>query len=433
MPAVSACRRTQTYGTKEHPDYHTKKYGESALYTRGNLKSDLTEQITDFFPDVIYAVDCDEHPDHRAVSLLSEEVIGDVLRDYPDYEPSVFKGFGYCTAWDCVRDYYADNVASTQNPSSGDEMDLRPQYRWSDRVRLPVAASTLGLTMRSSSAFSVLQAHESQDALHNFSCIINSDKVFWERRTDSLLYEAKIEATSGDYAVVNDFKLSDSNNVTREKIKWKKGIWAPDAADPDKKLTAVLDVPCEISEIVVYDSPYMDNHIKNAVIQFSDGTEIETGPLLDNGSPTVIRPESVKRVDGFTFSITDWNGEEPGIMEIEAFGPKARPVHTDILKITADDNYAYEYTVQKKVPVKLGFNAYPSVPKEATVTFYEDGRELGSVEEGECIEYIPDGKRHLIRAVLSSDDSVYDEIALRTLSPYDRLKIRLARYAEQLR
>ncbi len=431
--AVSRCGKTQTYGTDKHPDYHTKKYGESAAYTRGNMKSDLMEQITDFWPDVIYAVDCDEHPDHRAVSLLSEEVIGDVLKAYPEYDPLVFKGFGYCTAWDGVRDYYADNVLSTKNPAGGDVMELRPQYSWADRVRLPVAASTLGATMRSSASYQVLQAFESQNALYNFFCIVNSDKVFWERETGSILYDARVSSSSGDASAVNDFRLSDTNNITREAVKWKMGVWTPDANDTEKTVSFSLDVPHDVSRIVLYDSPYEENHIINGVIEFSDGTQLETGELKDNGSPTEIEFDVKRGITDISFTIIDSVGDEAGIMEMEAYEPDEKGAHVDILKLVVDDNFAYEYSAKAGTAVSVGFSSFPEIGSGDSVKILVDGKETCQLGTGETTEYVPDGRVHQIKAVLSSDESVYDEITLRTLGACDRLKIRLARYFEQLK
>ena len=50
-------------------------------------------------------------------------------------------------------------------------------------------------------------AHKSQRNEWNALRIINSDEIFFERRTDSLTFAAQVTATSGDASKVRDFKI----------------------------------------------------------------------------------------------------------------------------------------------------------------------------------------------------------------------------------
>lgn len=113
--------------------------GQSS-YTRDNYKNDIKNVILHYLPDTILAVDFDSHVDHRATSLLFEEAMGEILREYEEYEPNIFKGFAYNTAWNAVDDFYEVNLESTVAPDKSNiinddyELDV-PNYDWNNRVR----------------------------------------------------------------------------------------------------------------------------------------------------------------------------------------------------------------------------------------------------------------------------------------------------------
>ena len=76
---------THTYGIEKHPEYAYIKGKVHHLYTRSNMKADIKSVILDILPETIIAVDFDNHPDHRALSLLFEEVMGELLKEKEDY------------------------------------------------------------------------------------------------------------------------------------------------------------------------------------------------------------------------------------------------------------------------------------------------------------------------------------------------------------
>lgn len=417
-----------TYAGSGFVDFHTAEYGQSALYTRGNIKSDIKAVINKISPDIIYCIECDEHPDHKSLSLLFEECMGEMLAQNSEYRPIVYKGFGYCTGWDGKRDFYADNVLAVAYETDDGTMKLRPQYMWEDRLRFPVAASTLALTEHASSSYVVLDAFSSQDALHNFECLVNSDKVFWERRTDSVLYNATIECNGKETTLLNDFKLSDSENIRKvpKKTKWNQGVCHIAKGD---KLNVTLDEPRLIDEIVLYDSPYADNDIIAGVLEFDDGSQIEVSDIRKNGSPSVVKFDN-KEISGFTFTVTDSTGDESGLIELEAFGELNKERQDAFVKLMVDDNFAYDYRMSKGDEVKLDVYTYP---EGLECEIYIDGKlyaDANTLSVSE-VNYVYDGKQHTIMAKAVDNEKLYDEAKLYKIDFIDRFKIKLARYIDQ--
>lgn len=436
---TSMCGLTETYGVSGHPDYHTLRHGEPAKYTRRNIISDIKEVIEEKRPDVIYAIDCDSHPDHRAMSLFSEEVIGNIMAKEPNYRPRVFKGFGYCTAWIGVRDYYAMNVLSTKSPYDTDYMQEKPQYIWAERARLPVYSKTLADTRQASSAYDVISSYDSQNALESFDCIVNSDKIFWEKRVDSVMYDATISASSGDSSCINDFKLCDSTNIRREKIKWKHGIWAPEKSDKDMTLAVEFAEPKDINQIVIYDSCYKDCDILDSYITFSDGSRIDTGKLNPLGDATTFEFDTKEKISGFCFTITDRSNEDAGVSEIEAYY-NMQVENPEFIKLTIDDNFAYDYKAQKGDRLDLGVYGYPLHTENNICELYVDGEYVGDIkgsvddsqndDASNGLEYVYDGKEHVLRVALKSNRDIYDECYLSSYTFCDRIMIDYARKIE---
>ena len=85
------------------------------LYTYHHYSDDIKNVILEYLPDTIFCIDYDTHNDHRALSMLFEKVMGDLLKT-TDYKPTVYKGYGYRTAWRAPEDYYDSiNIGSTVN------------------------------------------------------------------------------------------------------------------------------------------------------------------------------------------------------------------------------------------------------------------------------------------------------------------------------
>lgn len=351
--AHSASGKTATYALAEHPAYN-----EGTEYTHKNIVGDMASVIEEFRPTDIFCVDYDCHTDHIACSLFFEEALLKVLKSASGYHPTVYKGFAYETAFFSEKDFFKMNILSTVNERRTDYMQKYAGFNWRDRVRFPVSASSATRFIENSSVYKALSIYRSQSATDYAESIINGDKVFWRRRTDSLLYNARLTASSGNAEVLNDFKLFDTDclkDFPMSVIKGlcvpnshdfsQRGTWIPNGDDEEKSVKIELGAKTDIKTIVLYDNPSRNDNIINAEITFDNGAVIETGPLNPDGSATVIEAD-VEKVESFVVRITDWDGDFPGLTEIEAFESDDAE-SPRFIKLTDEcESFVYSYAIE---------------------------------------------------------------------------------------
>ena len=143
---ISALGKSKTYGTSTHPAYH-----DGNQYTNHNYYNDIKGIILEKKPDVIFINDYDSHEDHKAVSLMSERVLGEILKSSSDYHPIVYKGYTYSTAWFAADDFYSINIKSTRNPEISSYEPM--VYNWNERIRLPVNEKSLSRSILKNNSF----------------------------------------------------------------------------------------------------------------------------------------------------------------------------------------------------------------------------------------------------------------------------------------
>ena len=165
---VSKIGRHHTYALKRKPPFSEKEY------IKKNMLGDLERLIKELHPDVIFCVDVDSHIEHRLLSQLFDRVMNRVVQT--DYEPVVYKGFAYSTAWTAEDDFYmADNIESSKFP----DVPLPPNYKWEERIRFPIAACDLKRSISACKSYKILWQYKSQNAASRCGRVINGDKVFW--------------------------------------------------------------------------------------------------------------------------------------------------------------------------------------------------------------------------------------------------------------
>ena len=76
------------------------------------------------------------------------------------------------------------------------------------------------------------------------------------------------------------------------------------------------DYPVNISRIILYDCPDISSHTAAGTLSFSDGTSIDVNLIANDGAPKVVDFDS-KRVSWIRFQVTDGEGENLGLSEIE--------------------------------------------------------------------------------------------------------------------
>ena len=335
-------------------------YGTAAIgcwasrsYTRANFLEDLLDILLFLRPDVIYCTDYDAHHDHMALDLFFEEAMGILLAREPDYRPTVYKGFCYGTAWYAPADYVGeDNLRSSQRPAWEHWERLGISYSWADRVRLPLSAENTGRLLSQTTVYQCLRLFESQNGRRFAPSVLNGDKVFFERRTDSLLYRAVFSDGTGTQTSWNDFKLKDSEDFS---ALINTGVrFAPE-------ITVTLPEPLTMDQLWLYDAPSPEDNILGGFLVFDDGTRLEFGPLNPGGDPTKLSFPA-RTVRSFTLHLTQTEGANPGLTEIEAYhGDPAGSAQPQLL-MAADENgdFAYDYRTDRSGRACFSLYAYPA-------------------------------------------------------------------------
>lgn len=407
-PMTSAAGYTETYGFDGHPAYN-----DGELYTRRHLLESLKSVLQELRPEVIFACDMDNHPDHKACSLFFEEALGQVLAQSPDYRPLVLKGFAYSTAHYNPNDFYRLNMASTLNPTGAEHMPETNFYRWSDRIRLPVAASTLSRSIENAGTYMTLKLYPLQRAMLDQAFgIINADKVYWFRPTGSLSYTAHISVSSGQAARLNDFKLADSEDLLSGEPPYD-GAWVPEPGDTERSAAIRLDREADLVCLYLYDNPSEEDNVLDALIRFDDGTELHTGPLDPMGTATEISVDK-KSVRSLTVRLLETEGERAGLTELEIYDRQPDPGLHFIKLQDADGSFAYDYYTP--LNGRASFSLYAmGAPAELTEENYRV-----SVQGDGCDAHIEDGTlqvscpflRSCVVTVESTDGSLSDSVLI---------------------
>ncbi len=333
----------KTFALKEHPAYNN-----GNLYTRNNLKNDIKSVILDKKPDIIFSVDCDFHHDHRACSLLLEEAMADILSENNEYNPLLYKGFAYAPEYYAPFDYYNTNFYSSKIEHENDILNDINVYKWSQRVRFPVSSKTLSRYLQNSSSYPVMKLYASQNYLPKAEEVINGDKIFWERNTNSILYNADVTVSSGNEKLLNNFKLLDFNDVLPVKALPFDGAWIPEENDKIKKASFILKEEKDISEIWLYDNPSLNDNILTAEILFDNGNVIEADNIDKNGSATKISCNQ-KNVKRFEIIIKTTEGKSAGLTEVEAYTfSDSKNDTVKIMKlVNSNDDFVYDYYINE--------------------------------------------------------------------------------------
>lgn len=409
-----------TYAGKGFKDYHFDRFGTHAKYTAENMVDDIESVVLEYRPDYILAIDFDTHTDHRGVSISFEKAMERILKKESGYTPKVLKCFGYSLAWKSKPDFYALNIKSTvmqdreKNNDPSYETDV-PQYRWNNRVRLPIDKKSLSHSILRCSEYKALSEHLSQYAYCYSERIINGDSVYWNRRTDSLTYNADISVSSGDASLLNDFRLIGVGNRTAgPNVKLENCVSRFDKNDAQKTVTVKFDSPKTVSCVSLYDNFGLNSNILGGVITFSDGSKVEVPALNTDGSETRVVFEPKHNITSFTFKVTEYEGVA-GLDEIEAFENADYDMGFSLIKLkNADtDDYIYNYLITPDEK-SLNLGVYLSNPNVGYTIKIIEGDSVKL--EGNTLVFDDDFEKCTVRAELNGDPSTYDQITVKRLS-----------------
>ncbi len=344
--------KTGTFGVKNIDCY------SKDTYSRKNFLNSIKSVILDVRPEIIIAVDYDKHIDHKATSLFFDEAMGLILKENSNYKPVVYKAFAYGTAWTARNDFSDSlNLISTQKPAKSVWENSASGFSWSDRIRIPIGTDNLNRILTKNSVYKSLKSYASQNAAANSGRVLNGDKVFWERRTDSLLYNAKFFSEENEILSLNDFKIKDSNDISENSP-------ALDGVCFEKRIDVKMKEKTNINSIVFYDHADIDANILGGYILFDDGSKVDFFELNKDGSKTEVNFEK-KEVQNFSIYLTQYEGDCAGLTEIEAYNNEVfvekEPDY--LMAVDEQDNFVYNYWIEDGEVAEFQLYCFPNDKK----------------------------------------------------------------------
>lgn len=425
---------TETYALPEKPEFCFTTTGKHKLYTKKNLREDIQAVIQHYKPDLIFASDFDRHIDHRAISLLFEEAIANILNtDNNNYFPEIYKGFCYNGSYLGKKDFYDLNLAGaakaegvfTNDPNYDTDF---PPYLWQERLRLPVTRSALSRTLNCNLIYNALRAHFSQGIIHNAKRIINSDQVFWRRLTTSLSYQAQLTISSGNGQCLTDFKLADCDDIYALPCTFS-GTWIPDATDYAKRAVFTFHKPQTISRVVLYGNSTINSRVLEGSITLSNNYTIKFGPLKEGSKATFVDFPTQNNITTLAISLEQLQGSAAGLNEIEIYSTLQFPSLLNFIKIMVDDTFAYEYLITAKTKeVSLNIYSYGSVSDYKLLSINNDDFQL----QNNKITFGPSFKQALIRVETKTTPDIYDQIVIRRVSTVQILLLKATKAMDML-
>lgn len=414
---TSPAGHKETYGTSDFPDYAWLKHQAHSPYDRQHFKADLQKLILDVQADIIFCTDYDVHSDHRATSILFEEAMGDILRR-PDnmYYPAVFKGFAYCTSFGAPADFYSVNLRSVPQPQAAlDRIIGYSLYEWDRRVRFPIEKANYSVFMRRNAIYKALFEHKSQSAALHAIRIINGDSIFWQRRTDSLSYQADVTATSGQAQKAADFKLLDTTNIDEKRPVFAEYLWTPAESDPEKKLSFQWEKGQVISQVRLFGNVDEQSRVLKWKLSFDTGYTEVFGPLPLHGKVFMASVPVQQDVHSCTIQILDWLGEQYGFAECEFYREEEqKTIIQPFVKLKINDDFVYDYVIDKShCQIQVEVYTYPTkFPVQFSIVAgthsqIDDTGLLSIGKEDDVIQ---------IRATAGMDASIFDEVTVRRVS-----------------
>ena len=440
----SPADHVETYAAEGFIDYAKKTFGRHSPYTKKNFKRDLKSLLLELRANIIFCVDFDSHADHRNLSILFEEVLGEILSERSDYRPEVYKKFAYATAFTAAPDFYAPNLLSTLKPKIGEtdtyDFDFidRANYIWENRARFPVMHSQT--LLKENPIAEAVFAHKSQRNEWNTLRILNSDEIFFERRTDSQTFSAKVTATSGDAYKVKDFKIIDTDNVEAIPAQIANNLWQ------GEKIFFYWEEPVQVQRIVIYGNLLDDVPTKISLkLELADSQAVidKAGISLDNvknfsaeiprhGCPLVIDTEKIF-VTRAEISAVDV-GKNFGLSEVEFFA-NAEPIRkiAPFIKLTINDNFFYRYAVPYEVDkISVGlYRFHVDAPVKVTATAGDENI-LSEIIDDELILNFGKATEIVLTAEVVGSD-IYDRAIIHRVGDFAQIQLKIWQWLDKLR
>ena len=362
QPFRSVSGYMETYGSGIYNDYAFQTLGKHHEYTALNYLKDIVAVIEQIRPNLIVCTDFDNHPDHRMLSLYLDKAVGIVKKREPSYSPEILKRFAYTLAYTADDDFSAINNSETKEPPR----ESNENYKWGtvnssfciweNRIRIPFPQNGRECDLKKNIISKALVQHRSQYIITKADRIINSDEIYWSRRTDSISYNAKVTVSSGCGDFLTDFMLYDVKNIDDDFSEAVNYCWKPDENDTEKTALLSWEKPFDIESVILYGAVSSDSYINKLSITLSDGFCKVIDELPSNGNPLSVDFKGHVGIVSCEIRILSARGLNYGISECEIYQCRENiKTIKPFCKILIDDNFAYEYIVdigKQKLPLK---------------------------------------------------------------------------------
>lgn len=284
------------------------------------IRKAICQILKQDYPQIIFCSDLDNHPDHRALSACFDAALGQILRDESGYFPKVFKGFTYETAFYGKKDY-----RSIQNPlttSTNIERLGNPSLDWTERISVFNPAGLKEKPLWKNPIFYGLVQHSSQGAMAFYTSIINLDQVFWQRRSDNLLFspETSLEVSSGCKEYLMDFVIAYPTDFMAENLRFDTHIWKPNREENASFIKIAFKRRTDVASISLHGNPDMQIQKVRGVLKGDGEIICELTDLKKYGRETEILVK--RKVKELEFWFDDISG---GLSEVGVYETMKKP------------------------------------------------------------------------------------------------------------
>lgn len=298
-----------------YPDTPNKLKEHFFIKDKHKVIQDLQNIINKYKPEYIFGTDFDFHSDHRMASLALDEAIGNIIKNEKKYKPIVFKGFCYETAYYGIKDYKASKLEITKRKN---KILSNSSYDWEERYSVKMIEKKSFIW--TNKVYKALKQHKSQFAVFHAQSIINSDNVFWMKRTDNLLNQAILTSSSGECEKIRDFKVIDTYDIITENprmIDYSKAVWIPEKNDDKPYISIKFKINKSVKYIILHGNPNNEKDCKVNYEIIINGKVIKNNFIKSYGKSTKINV-NIDNVYDIRINF-DRDIIKTGISEIEIF------------------------------------------------------------------------------------------------------------------
>lgn len=170
----------RTYALPEKEEYHMKKYGEHAPYTRNMVKEDLKSLLLQYKPGCIFTTAIEDvHGDHAGLGLFIQEILREIHRG-ENYVPEVFCGLVHSAAGDDLwPERKGERFTCPEGFDGGGKWEKRYCFMLPEEMRLKKGGGNL--------KYQALLQYETAlepNAYAFLMSFIKEEEIFWKMEID---------------------------------------------------------------------------------------------------------------------------------------------------------------------------------------------------------------------------------------------------------